>query len=90
MAWALISLVPEDVVAVLTQGAWKMLCDQVSLPHQADQDVKSLHEQPHHPGRNAVLRVHLPLRPRRILRLGKDLRNPLHGKPFGMRQCGVT
>lgn len=73
-----------------TQGTWKMLCDQVSLTHQANQDVKSLHEQPHHPGWNAVLRIHLPLRPRWILRLGKDLRNTLHGKPFGMCQSDVT
>lgn len=72
-AWGPISLIPEDLAAVLAQGAWKMLCDQVSLPHQADQDVKSIHEQPHHPWWNAVLRIHLPLRPRWVLRLRKDL-----------------
>lgn len=51
----------------------RQLCNRVPLPHQADQDVKPLHEQPHHPRRDAVLRIHLPLRPRWILRLRKDL-----------------
>lgn len=47
---------------------------------QADQDVQSLHEQPDHPRRLAVLRLHLPLWSGRRLRLRQGVRDPLHGE----------
>jgi hypothetical protein len=44
-----------------------------SFSCQADQDVKSLHEQPYNSWGHAVLRVHISLWPRWILCLRKDL-----------------